>query len=77
MNCCDTTAPLTPWDKSIQRGEPYPMNPGFRYLVLTYPRTRPYMTFLFPATSAGQALARRFATDFLQTRPRDFALVFR
>ena len=26
---------------------PYPLDQGFRYLVLTYPRTRPFMAFLF------------------------------
>jgi len=47
MNFRSTTASFTPWDRIIQRGEPYPMNPGLCYHVPTYPRTRPSMMFLF------------------------------
>ena len=34
---------------------PYLPNPGLRYVVLTHPETGPYMLFLFPGSSPGQA----------------------
>jgi len=40
--------------------------------VLTYPETWPYMLFLFPSTSSGQALAHRFALGLPFLRQTSF-----
>jgi hypothetical protein len=57
--------------KGIAPGFPYLPNPGLCYMVLTYPETRPYMLFLSPGSSPGQAWLIALHHGFLQTSPRD------
>jgi hypothetical protein len=53
---------------------------GLCCVVPTRPETKPYMRFLFPGSSPGQAMARKFIPalwrDFLRTPPRGDALAF-
>jgi hypothetical protein len=71
-------------EKNISEQLPYPETLQFLVQIiekniseqLPYPETLPYMTFLFPGSSPGQAWLTALHSGFLQTPPRDDALVF-